>query len=69
MCLRVVGKEYYVCFSGCSLKENISEEVLFLCWSQTLPFVLFGMVFSIFAKLKKNIYYFKTAVLITFLLK
>lgn len=42
------GKEYYVCFSGCSLKEDKSEEVPFLCWSPTLSFVLFGMLSNIF---------------------
>lgn len=48
------GKEYYVCFSGCSLKEDKSEEVPFLCWSPTLSFVLFGMLFNIFVCLKKH---------------
>lgn len=55
MCLSVLGKEYYVCFSGCSLKENVSKEVPFLCWSQTSPFVLFGMVCNIFVCLKKHL--------------
>lgn len=46
MCVRVVEKEHYMCLSGCSLKESISGSA-FLCWSQTLQFVLFGMVCNI----------------------
>lgn len=49
------GKKYYVHFSRYSLEENRPEEVSFLCWSPTLSFVLFGMLFNIFVCLKKHL--------------
>lgn len=69
MCVRVVEKEHYMCLSGCSLKESISEAVPFFAGVKF--YNLFCLAwFAIFVCLKKpHICYFKTAVLTTLMLK